>query len=62
MNDLLILTKEEYEEAARKLEELKNAPLDSDCAKELKVLTKAIVEFERRNLPIPDPEKDSLHY
>lgn len=43
-----ITTQEQYDAVAARLEELKNAPAGSEGAKELKLLTKLIVEFERK--------------
>jgi len=45
-----VLTQERYEEVASRIEELKNAPPDSEEAKELMLLTKLLVNFESSRL------------
>lgn len=47
MDKEYITSKEEYEEAVKRLEELIDAKPGTPEAKELKVLTKAIVAFEK---------------
>ena len=43
-----ITTQEQYDAVASRLEELKDAPAGSEEAEELKLLTKLIVDFERK--------------
>lgn len=44
-----IKTQEQYDAIADRIEQLKNAPIGSEEAKELKLLTKLIVDFETGN-------------
>ena len=51
-----IETQEQYDAVADRIEQLKDAPAGSEEAKELKLLTKQIVDFETRN-PQPTQPK-----
>ena len=51
MKDIFIVTAQQYEEAAKRLEALKNTPEQNDAAKEIKVLTKGMLDYERRHRP-----------
>lgn len=50
MKHLPIRTGEQYEEVARRMEQLQDAEADSEEADELKLLTKLIAEYEKRKL------------
>ncbi|MDQ3292369.1 MAG: hypothetical protein M3Q05_13860 [Bacteroidota bacterium] len=50
MKNILICSEQEYEQVAKRMEELKNAPARSNPAKELKLLTKAIIQYQRKKL------------
>jgi hypothetical protein len=49
----LILSEQEYQEVAKRLEELRMSKAGNKDDKELKVLTKALVQYQRRNRPNP---------
>ena len=46
----MIQTQLQYYAVAARIGQLKNAAADTEAAKELKVLMKILIEFERRNL------------
>ncbi len=50
MKALVINSKSEYQVIAKRIEEIKDAPVNSPEADELKIITKAIVEYEKRIL------------
>lgn len=50
MKDLVINSKHEYQVIARRIEEIKDAPANSLEADELKIITRALVEYEKRIL------------
>jgi hypothetical protein len=50
MEELVINSKGEYKAVAKRIEELKDAPVDSPEAEELKIITRALVAYERRIL------------
>ncbi len=51
MKNININSEQEYEAVAKRMEELKDAPANSNPAKELKCLAKAVVQYQRRNQP-----------
>jgi hypothetical protein len=60
MEELRISSKTEYKVIAQRIEEIQDAPADSLEAQELKILTRAIVEYEKRILrTAPDFTADS---
>jgi hypothetical protein len=50
MGELVINSKNEYQVIARRIEEIKDAPANSLESDELKVITRALVEYEKRIL------------
>jgi hypothetical protein len=60
MEALIINSKGEYQAVAKRIEELKDAPVNSLEAEELKIITRALVEYERRILRnIPSSNADT---
>lgn len=51
MKSLLIVSEQEYEVVAKRIEEIKDAPADSKYAEELRRLTKAVVQYHRSGRP-----------
>jgi hypothetical protein len=51
MKSLLIITDAEYQQVSKRIEELKKAPAGSHGEKELKLLTKALCQYQRRHFP-----------
>lgn len=52
-----ITTQQQYDTVASRIEQLKDASAGSEEAKELKLLTKLIVDFERKN---PQPVQNNF--
>lgn len=50
MRELVISSKNEYQAIAKRIEEIKDAPANSLEAGELKIITRALVEYEKRIL------------
>jgi hypothetical protein len=50
MEELIINSKRDYQAVANRIEEIKDAPADSLEANELKIITRAIVAYEKRIL------------
>lgn len=50
MRELVINSNSEYQVIARRIEEIKDAPAQSLEAEELKIITRALVEYEKRIL------------
>jgi hypothetical protein len=50
MEELIINSKGEYQAVAKRIEEIKDAPANSLEADELKIITRALVEYEKRIL------------
>jgi len=49
MKDIFIVTAQQYVDVAKRLETLKNTPAPGYSAKEIKVLTKSMLDYERRH-------------
>jgi hypothetical protein len=62
MKSLLIISEQEYEVAAKRLEALKKAGAGSKDNKELKLLQKALTQFQRRNHPAPVGGTSQVRY
>jgi hypothetical protein len=59
MEALIITSVREYQAIAKRIEEIKDAPAESPEAEELKIITKALVAYEKRilrNTPYLDGE------
>jgi hypothetical protein len=50
MRELVINSNSEYQAIARRIEEIKDAPAQSLESEELKIITRALVEYEKRSL------------
>lgn len=50
MEEFVINSKRDFQAVANRIEEIKDAPADSPEAQELKIITRALVAYEKRIL------------
>jgi hypothetical protein len=62
MKNIIIISEQEYRFFTERIAELKKSPAGSKDNKELKMLTKAVMQYQRRNRPAPDCGISQVRY
>lgn len=60
MEEFVINSKRDFQAVANRIEEIKDAPANSPEAQELKIITRALVAYEKRILRNASPASISL--